>query len=262
VILFYPNAVKEWCINAAAVDPATRSVMVNSEDGIDYRWDLTTNTLTQAVTLSAGIFEAYTTTLIGADGTVYATNQAILNAVGRRIPAPVFGTAVSRKAHGNPGITFDLALASAPANPTTEPRAAGAMANHNIVFGFDKAVVSGSVAVTEGTATAGTPTFNGSEMIVSLSGVADGQYVTVAVSDVNSADGGTGGTASARVGFLFGDVDQNRAVTPSDRLAVNAVLANFVSASNFLKDVNLSGTVSLTDLLLVHDNLNHALPAP
>ena len=78
----YPEAVREWCINAAAVDPATKAVMVNSEDGKLYRWDLTTNTLSQAVTLSPGVFEAYTSTLIGPDGTVYATNSAILNAVG------------------------------------------------------------------------------------------------------------------------------------------------------------------------------------
>lgn len=78
----YPDAVFEWCINAAAVDPITKAVMVNSEDGKVYRWDLATNTLSQAVTLSPGVGEAYTSTLIGPDGTVYATNWAILNAVG------------------------------------------------------------------------------------------------------------------------------------------------------------------------------------
>ena len=57
--------------------------MVNSEDGKLYRWDLSTNTLSEAVTLSAGIGEAYTPTIIGPDGTVYAINAAILNAVGR-----------------------------------------------------------------------------------------------------------------------------------------------------------------------------------
>ena len=82
LLSFYPEAVKEWCINAAAVDPITKAVMVNSEDGNLYRWDLTTNTLSQTIRLSRGLGAAYTSTLIGPDGTVYATNQAILHAVG------------------------------------------------------------------------------------------------------------------------------------------------------------------------------------
>jgi hypothetical protein len=57
--------------------------MVNSEDGKLYRWDLATNTLSEVVTLSSGVGEAYTPTVIGPDGTVYAINAAILNAVGR-----------------------------------------------------------------------------------------------------------------------------------------------------------------------------------
>ncbi len=76
------GGVKEWCINSAAVDPVNKSVLANSEDGVLYRWDLTTNTLSQRITLSSGIGEAYTPTVIGADGTAYAINQAILNAVG------------------------------------------------------------------------------------------------------------------------------------------------------------------------------------
>lgn len=77
-----PGAVREWCINAAAIDPVTKSVMANSEDGFLYRWDLTTNTFTQKIVLSSGIGEAYTPTAIGPDGTAYAINDAILDAVG------------------------------------------------------------------------------------------------------------------------------------------------------------------------------------
>jgi hypothetical protein len=79
----HPNAVREWCINTAAVDPFTKSVLANNEDGKLYRWDLASNTLTQPVTLTAGIGEAYTPTLIGVDGTVYAINNATLFAIGR-----------------------------------------------------------------------------------------------------------------------------------------------------------------------------------
>jgi hypothetical protein len=79
----FPGAVREWCINAAAVDPFTKAVIVNSEDGKLYRWDLTSDTLSEVMTLSAGIGEAYTPTVIGADGTVYAINDAVLDAVGR-----------------------------------------------------------------------------------------------------------------------------------------------------------------------------------
>ncbi len=79
----FPGAVREWCINTAAVDPFTKSVMANSEDGKLYRWDLATNTLSERITLSGGIGEAYTPTLIGSDGTVYAINDAVLSTIGK-----------------------------------------------------------------------------------------------------------------------------------------------------------------------------------
>jgi hypothetical protein len=78
----FPHAVKEWCINSAAVDPASKSILANSEDGTLYRWDLTTNRFTQRIVLTQGIGEAYTPTLVGPDGTVYAINNSILFAVG------------------------------------------------------------------------------------------------------------------------------------------------------------------------------------
>ncbi len=78
----HPGAVREWCINTAVVNPATDSILANSEDGTLYRWNLTTNTFTQHIKLTSGVGEAYTPTLIGVDGTVYAVNNATLFAVG------------------------------------------------------------------------------------------------------------------------------------------------------------------------------------
>jgi len=78
-----PGARYEWCINSAAVDPADDSVIVNNEDGILYRWDLAHNTLAEKFRLNAPRGEAYTPTLVGPDGTVYAINNATLYAIGR-----------------------------------------------------------------------------------------------------------------------------------------------------------------------------------
>jgi hypothetical protein len=85
--------VREWCINSAAVDPATDSVLANSEDGKLYRWNLASNSFSDVVTLTGGVGEAYTPTSVGADGTVYAINNATLFAVG--LPSDVGLAAVS-----------------------------------------------------------------------------------------------------------------------------------------------------------------------
>ena len=69
---------REWCINTMAADPTRKSIVANNEDGIVYRWDLTNNTLSQSIRITAGLGQAYTPTLIGADGAVYAISNAIL----------------------------------------------------------------------------------------------------------------------------------------------------------------------------------------
>jgi hypothetical protein len=73
----------EWCINSAVVDPADDSVIVNNEDGTLYRWDLASNTLAAKIRLNRPRPEAYTPTIIGPDGTVYAINNATIYAIGR-----------------------------------------------------------------------------------------------------------------------------------------------------------------------------------
>jgi hypothetical protein len=78
-----PPAVREWCINNAAVDPFTKCALANCEDGKLYRWDFPSNTLSQTVVLTPGLGEAYTPTIVGMDGKVYAINNAILFAVGQ-----------------------------------------------------------------------------------------------------------------------------------------------------------------------------------
>ena len=73
---------REWCVNTAVVDPATRSAYINSEDGRVYRWEFPTNSLTRSVVMNNGLGQAYTPTVMGPDGVVYAVNNAQLHAVG------------------------------------------------------------------------------------------------------------------------------------------------------------------------------------
>jgi hypothetical protein len=90
-----PTAVKEWCINTAVVDTFTHSVLAGAEDGKLYRWDLATNSFRETIVLTPGLGEAYTPTVAGPDGQVYAINNATLFAVGATNvgvePEPVAG---------------------------------------------------------------------------------------------------------------------------------------------------------------------------
>jgi hypothetical protein len=73
-----PNAVREWCINSAAIDTVNKCAVINSEDGHVYRWSFITNSLSSGLKLEPATSEAYTPTLIGPDGAVYAINNAYL----------------------------------------------------------------------------------------------------------------------------------------------------------------------------------------
>jgi Bacterial Ig-like domain (group 3) len=78
----FPHAIREWCINTAAVNPATNSVITPSEDGRTYRWNLTTNSLTEWVQLGPGVGQPYVPTVIGPDGTVFTMNGGTMWALG------------------------------------------------------------------------------------------------------------------------------------------------------------------------------------
>ena len=187
----------------------------------------------------------------GAGGTASAS----INVLG----TPAFTSAASRRTHGAAG-PFDLALSLVPTNPSTEPRIGPVQ---TIVMTFDKPIASAdNPTVTEGTATFNSLSISGNDVILTFTGVTDIQYVTITLGNVASTDGGTGGSGSVRVGFLAGDVNQNRVVTVADLGLVNTQLAQVVTAANFLKDVNVSGTISVADKGITNANLTRALLPP
>ena len=95
---------------------------------------------------------------------------------------PNLQSAVSRKVHGGAG-TFDLPLSLVSTNPTAEPRQS---ATATIVLAFNKAITNAIAGVTEGSATAAAPVFSGSAVTVGLTGVSDGHYMTLALTNVTS----------------------------------------------------------------------------
>ena len=78
-----PGSVKEWRVNTAAVDPITSSVLINSQDGVLYRWHLPSNSFSERITMNAGVAQSYTPTAIGPDGRIYAINNATLHSIGQ-----------------------------------------------------------------------------------------------------------------------------------------------------------------------------------
>jgi uncharacterized repeat protein (TIGR01451 family) len=179
------------------------------------------------------------------------------------LAVPVLVTASSRRTHGAAG-TFDLTLTVTSVgvvnhNPITEPRQGP---THTIVLTFDQPLSAATATVTEGTAAAGVPTFSGNEVVVPLSGVTDGQYVTVTLANGVPTSGGPVGSGEVRIGFLVGDVNQTRVVSVADLGLVNAQLSQIVTAANYLKDVNASGTLTLADKGITNGNLTKALLAP
>jgi hypothetical protein len=200
-----------------------------------------------------------TATYSGDAANAPSSSPALLQVVTTSGPsAPVLTSVSSQKVHGSAG-TFDLPLSLAAATPTIEPRSGPA---HTLVFVFDKPVVGAGVAVTEGTATVGATTFTGNSVVVDLTNVSNQQYVTIALTNVASSDGGTGGTGGVRIGFLLGDTNQDGVVTLADVALVNSRLAQTVSAVNFLSDVDVSGALTISDKALTNAQLTKGLPAP
>ena len=82
------------------------------------------------------------------------------------------------------------------------------------------------------------------DVVVTLANVADNKRLTVTLTGVNGLS-----NASTSVGFLVGDVTQNRAVNAADIAAIKANLSqpvNTVTRAKF--DLNADGSITSSDI--------------
>jgi len=150
-----PNAVREWCTNGSAVDPATDSIYVNDEDGYTYQWNLGTNTITNTVEVSPGYGVPYTPTAISPNGEIFSDNGGTLFALGGYSNYTISDVSSANPAvYGTP-ITFTTTLASTTGGPTpTGTVTFTAYAGINNPLNYNTTPISlGTVTVVSGVAT-------------------------------------------------------------------------------------------------------------
>ena len=155
----------------------------------------------------------------------------------------------SRKVHGPAGpfdIRIDLTQGIGGAI-TVETRAIGA--GHQIVFLFDVPVTFGvPTAVDEAGASvviASTVAGSNNDVVVTLTGVPDNKRVKVTLPNVNGVD------FSASLGFLVGDVNNSRSITPNDVQQIKARSGQMADAINFGFDLNATGVITAADIIAI-----------
>ncbi len=208
----------------AATGPASPIVVAGLSNGVTYQCSVTANNALGASLPSAAL-----------SVTPSATAPLVLIDV------------VSRKTHGSAG-DFDLPLETLPAiggAVSVEPRAIGA--GHTVVYRFSDIVSSSGTASAVGAqsmpvGTISSVTVSDNSVLVTLTGIADGQRATVSLSGVNVST-----SATVSLGFLVGDVNSSRSVNASDISGVKARIGQTANTSNFMFDFNTSGVINSAD---------------
>ncbi len=177
------------------------------------------------------------------------------------VPASVaIQSVVSRKAHGAAG-DFDIPLPLTGV-PGIECRRGNIPGDHTLIVTFNNEMqtTGASVAVGGIGSIAGPLTFNGNQMTVHLTGVADSQVVTLTLNGAKDIAGQVLAPASVSMAVLLADVNGSRVVNSTDIVQVKSESGQAVDASNFRKDVNASGVINSTDIVIVKSRSGSALP--
>jgi hypothetical protein len=170
------------------------------------------------------------------------------------VPSVPLVTSVSRKVHGSAG-AFDIDLTS---GTGIECRSGGDNGNYTLVFSFANTLASVSGASTtsgSGSVASSTPDPNDAHnYIVNLTGVTNGQTITVALHNVIDSAGNFSGTVTATMKVLVADVNGTGLVDSGDVFLVRQQTAQAVTSSNFREDVNANGLIDSGDVFLTRQH--------
>jgi reprolysin-like metallo-peptidase family M12B len=173
-------------------------------------------------------------------------------------PAPQLVSVVSRKTHGGAG-TFDINLPLTGPPFGIECRTGGATNDYTFVFTFANPLINvGSPSVSVGAVKASSAVNPGdsTQYILDVGGVTSGQYLTVALNNVN----GDGTSGPVIAGMLVGDTTGNGAVNSTDIGQSKLQSGIPVSAVNFRNDVAANGVINSSDVSSVKLASGTALP--
>ena len=174
---------------------------------------------------------------------------------------PALVTVKSRKIHGTAGAQFLPIDINATINGavTVEPRGGGS-AGHTLVFIFNRAITDAGTVTAKDASGANvgnvTNVAAGNTVEVTLRNAPDNKRVAVSLVGVNASTT----NFAASLGFLVGDVNNNRTVNASDISGVKAHLNQTVTEANFRFDLNASGSIDAADISAVKSRAGVALP--
>jgi predicted outer membrane repeat protein len=160
------------------------------------------------------------------------------------------------KTHGAAGVfTVNFPLTG---QVGVECRTGGAGGNHQLVMLFATPVTVGGASVTSGTGSVSNFTVGGSLVTVNLTGITNAQQINVRLTNVN--DGTHTNNVDVPMRFLFGDTSGNSSVNASDVTQTKSRAGQALTNSNFRSDVNVSGTVTATDITIVKIQIGTSIP--
>jgi CSLREA domain-containing protein len=202
-------------------------------------------------------------------GYVRTINKSVANATGgdgTDIGAFELGAqikAVSRKRHGTAG-SFDISLPLFGPKLGVECRKGGSSKTFMVVATFPTAVTVGSASVTPdpkapgATGSVSSASVSGHVVTVNLTAVSNAQTILLDLFDVS--DGTNTNDASVPMGVLFGDTNNNKAVSSTDVTLTQSKVGQALSAANFREDVDINGSINSTDVQTVQSKVGTKLP--